>query len=194
MSASARSRMPPQPLLSSIAGWRTTTPCIPIPGWAIAHPGSTSFPNPLRVRFDGVNSRRAVMAFYSKYDRVYRRFVPSMAKASYNPLVKIGVDAVSSALSLPFPELRDLPPNHLRIRIGAGNRILNDHLPFIETSSRCWLTFLSRQYCTFRSDVVELGCGCGRVARSLKDDWFEGTYLGVDIDSEMLEYCQRNFP
>jgi hypothetical protein len=29
----------------------------PIPGWAIAH-GSTSFPNPLRVRFDGVNSSR----------------------------------------------------------------------------------------------------------------------------------------
>jgi hypothetical protein len=29
---------------------------------------------------------------------------------------------------------------------------------------------------------------------SLKQDWFEGTYLGVDIDSEMLEYCRRNFP
>src|ERR1700736_3743445 len=43
--------------LSSMAGWRTITPCIPIPGWAIAHPGSTSFPNPLRVRFDGVNSK-----------------------------------------------------------------------------------------------------------------------------------------
>src|SRR5438034_430975 len=57
MSGSARSRMPLRLLLSSIAGWRTTTPCIPIPGWAIAHPGSTSVPNPLRVRFDGVNSR-----------------------------------------------------------------------------------------------------------------------------------------
>src|SRR6476619_3737527 len=56
MSGSRRSRMPLPPLPSSIAGWRTTTPCIPIPGWAIAHPGSTSFPNPLRVRFDGVNS------------------------------------------------------------------------------------------------------------------------------------------
>src|SRR5687767_8226186 len=48
--------MPLLPSLSSIAGWRTTTQCIPIPGWATAHPGSTSFPNPLRVRFDGVNS------------------------------------------------------------------------------------------------------------------------------------------
>src|SRR5437016_234021 len=56
MSGSVRSRMPLRLLLSSITGWRTTTPCIPIPGWAIAHLGSTSFPNPLRVRFDGVNS------------------------------------------------------------------------------------------------------------------------------------------
>src|SRR5947209_20567709 len=59
MSGSVRSRMPLRLLLSSITGWRTTPPCIPIPGWAIAHLGSTSFPNPLRVRFDGVNSTGA---------------------------------------------------------------------------------------------------------------------------------------
>ena len=52
----SRYRMPLPHLPSSIAGWRTTTPSTPIPGWAIAHPGSTSFPNPLRVRFNGVNS------------------------------------------------------------------------------------------------------------------------------------------
>ena len=43
--------------LSSTIGWRTTTPCILTPSWAIAHPASTSFPNPLRVRFDRVNSK-----------------------------------------------------------------------------------------------------------------------------------------
>ena len=31
---------------------RTTTQCTHIPGWAIAHPGSTSFHNPSRVRFN----------------------------------------------------------------------------------------------------------------------------------------------
>jgi SAM-dependent methyltransferase len=41
--------------------------------------------------------------------------------------------------------------------------------------------------------VVELGCGCGRVARALRDRWFEGTYLGVDIDEEMIEYCRQSF-
>lgn len=28
----------------------------------------------------------------------------------------------------------------------------------------------------------------------LRDPWFEGTYVGVDIDNEMLEYCRDNFP
>ena len=41
----------------ALIGWRTTTSCIPIPGWAIAHLGSTSCPNPSRVRLKGVNSK-----------------------------------------------------------------------------------------------------------------------------------------
>ena len=53
----ARSQTPLLPLLSSIAGWRTTTPFTRIPDWVIDHPANTSFPNPLRVRFNGVNSR-----------------------------------------------------------------------------------------------------------------------------------------
>jgi SAM-dependent methyltransferase len=138
------------------------------------------------------------MELYSKYDRIYRRFAPSVAKLSYNPFVKIGGNAIAGMLALPFPELRRLPPNHLRLRVGAGNRLLNGHVDFIEAGSRCWLTFLSRKYCTSSSDVVELGCGCGRLARALRDPWwgpwFEGTYVGVDIDEEMIEYCRNNFP
>ena len=152
----------------------------------------TLYPRNIGVQF--TNFGQDVVAFYSRYDRILRKFVPSIAKASYNPVVATVGDVLSGVLALPFPELGDLPPNHLRIRIGAGNRIINDHFMFIETGSRCWLTFLSRQYCTSSSDVVELGCGCGRVARVLKQEWFEGTYLGVDIDSEMLEFCRRNFP
>jgi SAM-dependent methyltransferase len=134
------------------------------------------------------------MALYSKYDRMLRKFAPSVAKLSYNPILKIAGDSIARVLARPFPELRDLPPNHLCIRVGSGNRIVNGHINFIKTSSDCWLTFLSRNYCTSRSHVVELGCGCGRVARVLKDLWFEGTYIGVDIDNEMLDYCRHNFP
>jgi hypothetical protein len=90
--------------------------------------------------------------------------------------------------------VRELPPNHLRIRIGTGNRIFNNHVNFIQKSERLWLTFLSREYCTSRADVVELGCGCGGIARALRNPWFDDTYVGVDIDNETIEYCRNNFP
>jgi hypothetical protein len=55
-STSPRVRMPPPPSRPLTIGWRITTPRIPIPGSATDRPGSTSFPKPLRVRFNGVNS------------------------------------------------------------------------------------------------------------------------------------------
>jgi SAM-dependent methyltransferase len=139
-----------------------------------------------------------MLGFYYKYDRVFRKFVPSTARLSYNPVIKIAGDAIARMLALPFPELHDLPPNHLCLRVGSGNRIFNGHTIFIQAGDQSWLNFLSRKYCTSKSDVVELGCGCGRLARPLRDPqwapWFEGTYVGVDIDREMIEYCQSNFP
>jgi SAM-dependent methyltransferase len=131
---------------------------------------------------------------YSSFDRKLRKFLPSVAIASYNPIVRIAGDAIANMLAIPFRELRDLPPNHLRIRVGVGNRILGNHVHFLEMGRKFWLEFLSRQYCKFDSDVVELGCGCGRIARPLKDSWFEGSYLGVDVDSDMINYCKCYFP
>jgi SAM-dependent methyltransferase len=130
---------------------------------------------------------------YSRFDRAIRRLIPSVGKMSYNPIVKVVGNAFSNIFSLPFAELTDLPPNHLRIRIGVGNRVLANHVHFLQMGSGIWLYFLSRQYCTFGSDVVELGCGCGRIAYPLTGDWFEGSYVGVDIDQEMIEYCRKHF-
>jgi SAM-dependent methyltransferase len=139
-----------------------------------------------------------VLGFYSKYDQVLSKFVPSLAVVSYNSFVKRAGDAIARMLAWPFPEFRDLPPNHLCIRVGSGNRIFNGHSIFIQAGNQMWFTFLSRKYCTSKSDVVELGCGCGRIARPLRDPrwdpWFQGTYVGVDIDNEMIEYCRSNFP
>src|SRR2546423_8407415 len=138
------------------------------------------------------------MPVYSKHDRTFRKLVPSVAKLSYNPFVRLAGNAIARMLARTIPDLRNLPPNHLCIRVGAGNRIFNSHINFIQAGYELWLTFLSRKYCTSNSDVVELGCGCGRLARPLRDPpwspWFEGTYVGVDIDNEMIEYCRNNFP
>lgn len=98
----------------------------------------------------------------SKYDR---KFVPSVAKVSYNPLFRMAGGAVARMLVRPFSELRDLPFNHLCTHIGSGNRVFNGRVNFIQAGNQSWLTSLSRNYCASDSDVVELGCGCGRVAR-----------------------------
>jgi SAM-dependent methyltransferase len=131
---------------------------------------------------------------YSIWDHVYRKFVPSVARISYNPVVKLACNALAGLISLPFAELRDLPPNHLRIRVGVGNGIVTNHIHYLQMGSNFWHYFLSRQYCDFSSDVVELGCGCGRIAYPLKGAWFTGTYVGVDIDREMIEFCRQSFP
>jgi SAM-dependent methyltransferase len=119
--------------------------------------------------------------------------VPSVAVVSYNRLFALACDVIATILSWPFKDLRDLPPNHLRLRVGSGNQLFANHFTFIQAGNHCLIKFLSRKYCTPKSDVVELGCGCGRIARAFRDSWFEGTYVGVDIDSEMIEYCQANF-
>jgi hypothetical protein len=46
-----------------------TIPFTPIPGWAIAHLGSATFPNPSRVRLNGANSSFSVSAYQSVDDR-----------------------------------------------------------------------------------------------------------------------------
>ena len=40
--------------------------------------------------------------------------------------------------------------------------------------------------------VLEIGCGCGRLALALRDSVGDGMYTGVDIDAASLEACRRN--
>jgi SAM-dependent methyltransferase len=50
------------------------------------------------------------------------------------------------------------------------------------------------------STVLDIGCGCGRTAQTLRDShfryapFFKGRYVGVDIDAEAIDWCKRNFP
>src|SRR5215217_4395513 len=44
---------------------------------------------------------------------------------------------------------------------------------------------------TAKDRVLDVGCGYGRLAHALlRDDSFEGTYLGVDILRAPVEWCQ----
>ena len=116
-----------------------------------------------------------------------RRLCPSNALLSYNPIFKVVGNAVSNILGTPFSEFRKLPPNHLRVRVGVGTQLLNSHAHHLGIGSQFWLECFAKAYVNAEADIVEIGCGCGRIAMHLNADYFSGTYLGIDIDPEMID-------
>ena len=42
------------------------------------------------------------------------------------------------------------------------------------------------------ASLLDVGCGCGRIARFLIDDPI-ASYMGFDRHAEMIEWCQQNF-
>lgn len=127
-----------------------------------------------------------------RLDRIVRRLIPSLAPLSYtrpfewlNPLIDLR--------DRRNPAFRDLPPNHLRVRIGVGDRLFRNqeyHLNIGETfQMEC------RQHRYFQTDsvILEIGCGVARMIWPLRGDTFNGHYIGIDIDPEMIEWCRRNF-
>ena len=62
-----------------------------------------------------------------------------------------------------------------------------------------WMHAFATGLVRIDSDVLDLGCGCGRFAIVLRrlnhKGWkFAGTYTGIDVDQEMIRWCQRHFP
>lgn len=109
------------------------------------------------------------------------------------------LDTIDRALCWPWQELRGLPPNRLRIRVGVGNRILFNGAHFVRFPVNFWLEALAAGVVRPDSNIVDLGSGCGRFAAVWRDFMyhgrgFTGVYTGVDIDEEMLAWCRGHFP
>lgn len=131
-------------------------------------------------------------------DRTIRRLVPSLPPLTRNPVAMLPLDAVDRVLNWPWRELRGLPPNRMRLRVGVQNRLLFNGFGFRTTGVHFWMGVLARRHARLDSRVLDLGSGCGRFAMPLRDhnfygQRFRGEYLGVDIDSEMLAWCRRHF-
>jgi SAM-dependent methyltransferase len=131
-------------------------------------------------------------------ERVARRFVPSVARLTYNPAARWALAAADVIPRLWFKEFRRLPPNHLRVRVGVRNRLLANQVLYMRRGMAFWLWAFGERLCSLESDIVEIGCGCGRRAHHLRDFRFQGrrytgTYLGIDVDGEMLDWCRANF-
>ncbi|MCI5157348.1 MAG: methyltransferase domain-containing protein, partial [Candidatus Electrothrix sp. AUS1_2] len=43
-----------------------------------------------------------------------------------------------------------------------------------------------------KSNVLEIGCGCGRTAFALSEILEDGNFTGVDIEKKTLHSCRRN--
>lgn len=132
-------------------------------------------------------------------ERLGRRVVPAWPVISRRRWLIWPLDAVDWLVRQPMPEFRRLPPARMRLRVGVGNRLLFNHAMFLRDPTNFWFDVLNNRLATLGSNVLDLGCGCGRTALPLRDfeyfgRRFRGQYTGVDVDAEMLAWCRANFP
>lgn len=126
----------------------------------------------------------------ARLDRFMRRFAPSVAVLARKRWLMPVLDAPDVLARLAFPEYRVLPPNRLRVRVGVGNRILLNQSLFLKTGVQQAMRLFALGFARPDSAILELGCGCGRLAIALRESGtFNGRYTGVDVDREMVEWC-----
>jgi SAM-dependent methyltransferase len=132
------------------------------------------------------------------FDRAIRKLFPSTSRLTFNPVFKATINAFDIVPRLIFPEFRDLPPNHLRVRIGVGNRILNNQTHFLGHARDFWMFVFTEGLANARSSILDIGSGCGRWAHWLRDYNFRGRrfvglYVGIDIDEEAIAWCEKHY-
>jgi ubiquinone/menaquinone biosynthesis C-methylase UbiE len=133
-----------------------------------------------------------------RFDKMLRRVVPATARLTYNPLFKAVVNSFDLFPKLMYRELSRIPPNHMRIRVGVGNRILANQVIYLTGSKDFWMHVFHEGLCRLDSTIVDIGSGCGRYAHPLRDygfksERFSGKYVGIDIDEEMLAWCREHY-
>jgi SAM-dependent methyltransferase len=130
-----------------------------------------------------------------------RRIVPS-ARLTYNPVFKAVVDSLDVVPRYLYREFSNIPPNHLRIRVGAApglaKGVFANQAYYLTVARDFWMHAFHAELCRLDSTIVDIGCGCGRYAHYLRDykfksEKFSGKYIGIDIDGEMLNWCRANF-
>ena len=133
-----------------------------------------------------------------KLDKTIRQWLPSSSRLTYNPIFKAVVDSFDFIPRLMYKEFSTIPPNHLRIRVGVGNRIFANQVIYLTGPKDFWMHAFHAGLCRLDSTIVDIGCGCGRYAHPLRDyrfksEKFSGKYVGIDIDQEMIDWCRLHY-
>jgi SAM-dependent methyltransferase len=127
--------------------------------------------------------------------------VPSTVLLSRSA-VFVTISRAVDAVVRPFVGLftsQPIPPLRYLVRTGVANNILAPHYEYLRTSHPLWLYFFGRGLATLDSRIVEIGSGVGATAVALRGfhyagERFRGIYHGFDVDREMVQWCQTNFP
>jgi SAM-dependent methyltransferase len=125
-------------------------------------------------------------------NRLTRRLLPSLAVLSRRRAFAAPLDLADRVISWPFQEFRGLPPNRFRIRVGVRNRVLFNQAFFLRVGANTAIRIFALGLADYESRIVDLGCGCGRLAIALQRARFRGRYVGIDVDREMIDWCNEN--
>lgn len=127
-----------------------------------------------------------------------KRLFPSVIDLTHNPVGKLLLRSTDIIPKLIWREFRKLPPNHLRVRVGVGKRLFTNQIMYLTHGYDLWMYAIAQGYVSFNSNIVEIGCGCGRRSHIMRDygfynDRYTGKYLAVDIDREAVQWDRRHF-
>ena len=76
-----------------------------------------------------------------------------------------------------------VPPRRLSAEVGSGD--------FAEVG-RDFFELFRRAGLAAGDDVLDVGCGAGRMARPLAG-WLQGRYEGFDVQARAISWCERNY-
>jgi SAM-dependent methyltransferase len=136
-----------------------------------------------------------------RFERAIRKLIPStpiLSRSSWFYPLSRGIDLTVGAAARHLIG-GIIPPVRYIVRTGTNKNIITPQIRFMLQGYNYWLHKFADGTADLNSSIVDIGCGCGKLAAALRDydfhgDRFRGHYYGFDADREMIEWCQRYFP